>query len=305
MNSIFLQIAAYHDYELPKTIANAALQSSGKNKIHFGIHNCYREIKHIHIPNVNKIDHIKLNIIESQAPNNIGVGLSRTIANNFYDGEDYYLQVDSHTRFVKDWDIGFINSLRHYQACGVDKPLLTSYPAGYYYDDNLVEKFNTNYSLTNISFHQKLDFSDNMVPHQTGVPVTNNLSKSVSGGCIFSIGDFHKIAINKKMYNWGEEILVAARAFTHGYDLLLPDKQYLFHLYYDASKSFQHNLRRHAWTDWPVEHGEFVTGSNAEIKNIFSNQIIGEQALGSVRTLDEFGEFAGLDFRTGKVIQTD
>jgi hypothetical protein len=102
---------------------------------------------------------------------------------------------------------------------------------------------------------------------------------------------------------WGEEILIAARAFTNGYDLLIPDQQYVFHLYFAADKSFQHNLRRHMWKDWPEFYYETDATSKAEVKRILSEAIVGDQELGTARTLDEFGEYAGLDFRTGAVLQ--
>lgn len=302
MASIFVQIAAYHDYELPKTILNAIENSSGKHKIHFGIHNCYREPNHIFIPNVNVVEHVSLKVIESQAPENIGVGASRFMANSLYDGEDYYFQIDSHSRLVKNWDTGLVDCLREYQKCGVKKPLLTAYPASYNYDDCLTEHIPTYYELTNISFHEKPDFSDTFVPHQTAVPITNQLAYSVSAGSIFTVGDFHKIAVNKKMAFWGEEILIAARAYTHGYDLLVPDKQYVFHLYFAPDKSFQHNLRRHVWADWPEEYAKADAISKDEVKRILSQGVVGDNELGIVRTLEEYGQFAGLDFKTGTVL---
>jgi hypothetical protein len=303
MASVFVQIASYHDYELPKTLLSAIETSSGEHQIHFGIHNSYYEPNHIHIPKINTVDHIKISVIDSQAPENIGVGASRTVANSLYSGEDYYFQIDSHSRLAKNWDSGLVNCVKEYQACGVKKPLLTAYPAAYYYDDCLIETINTPYELTNISFHEKPDFSETMIPHQTAIPATHALSFSVSAGSIFTLGDFHKIAVNKKMAFWGEEILIAARAFTNGYDLLIPDQQYVFHLYFAADKSFQHNLRRHMWKDWPEFYYETDATSKAEVKKILSEAIVGDQELGTARTLDEFGEYAGLDFRTGAVLQ--
>jgi hypothetical protein len=302
MVSIFVQIAAYHDYELPKTILSAVENSSGKHQIHFGVHNSYKEPNHIFIPKLDVVDHVSLKVIESQAPENIGVGASRYIANSLYDGEDYYFQIDSHTRLAKNWDSGLVDCLQSFQECGVKKPLLTAYPASYHYDDCLVENIAVSFEVTNISFHEKPDFSDTFIPHQTAVPLTNQLSYSVSAGSIFTVGDFHKIAVNKKMAFWGEEILIAARAYTHGYDLLVPDKQYVFHLYFDSTKSFQHNLRRHVWADWPEEHAKADAISRAEVKRILSEAVVGDSELGTVRTLEEYGQFAGLDFKTGTVL---
>jgi len=300
--SVFVQLAAYHDYELPKTILSAIENSSGDNTIHFGIHNCFNEPNHIHIPDTNVVKHIKISVAESQAPKNIGVGIARSIANNFYSGEDYYLQVDSHSRFAKDWDSGLISKLKEYQECGVKKPLLTAYPASYHYDDCLMENIATDYGVTNIGFHERPDFSDNYIPHQTAIPLTTGVTNSVSAGFIFTTGDFHKIAVNEKIAFWGEEIIIAARAFTNGYDLLVPDKQYIFHLYYAHDKSFQHNMRRHIWKDWPEEFAKLDAVSKAEVKRILTEAVVGDSELGTIRTLEEYGQFAGLDFKTGTVL---
>ena len=300
--SIFVQLATYHDYELPRTILNAIENSSGETFIHFGVHNCFYESNHIYIPDVTVVKNVKISLIESQAPENIGVGASRSIANKLYSGENYYLQVDSHSRFAKDWDLGLINKLKEYQECGIKKPLITAYPASYHYDDCLMEHIAVDYAVTNISFHERPDFSDTMIPHQTAVELTSSVTKSVSAGFIFTIGDFHKIAVNEKIAFWGEEITIAARAFTNGYDLVVPDKQYVFHLYYNHSKSFQHNMRRHVWKDWSKEFVELDAISKAEVKRILTEAVIGDQELGTDRTLEQFGEYAGLDFKTGTVL---
>ena len=43
MTSIFVQIASYHDYELPRTIINCINNSSGLTHINIGVHNIYYE----------------------------------------------------------------------------------------------------------------------------------------------------------------------------------------------------------------------------------------------------------------------
>ena len=44
-----------------------------------------------------------------------------------YDGEGYTLQIDSHHRFVKDWDYELIEMLKKIQENGYKKPLITAY----------------------------------------------------------------------------------------------------------------------------------------------------------------------------------
>ncbi len=70
------------------------------------------------------------------------VGHGRKRAMSFYNNEDYYLQVDSHTLFEKDWDEDLIN-IYHNAVDFVknDKVVLTAYAGYYEYDENLKRVF--------------------------------------------------------------------------------------------------------------------------------------------------------------------
>lgn len=299
MASIFVQIAAYHDFELPKTILDAVAKSSGKHTICFGVHNTYVNDFEVFIP---LVPNMKMQ--ESKAPNNIGVGQARYLANKLYAGQDYYLQVDSHTRFYKNWDDELIQNILELQSQGVAKPLLSAYPSSYSYDDKLQEVSTWDRSVTKISFNEFPDnFTNTLIPSQLAIPAEGkDRQTSISAGFIFTLGEYAKIDINQKIAFWGEEILTAARAFTHGFDLYIPDKQYIYHLYYDHSSVFQKNMRRHVWKDFPNEYEQLDIASKAEVYDILSNERIGDDALGNVRTLSEYGKWAGLDFKNKKVV---
>ena len=58
----------------------------------------------------------------------------------------------------------------------------------------------------------------------------------------------------------------------------------------------------YAWQDFPEEWSKLVENSNSELLNILENKIIGEFALGSKRTLDEYFEFAGINFADRTVV---
>lgn len=298
MASIFVQIASYHDFELSKTILHAIKQSSKKHEIHFGVFNCYYENNDIYIP---KVDNLK--IIEKKAPDGIGVGRSRNIANSLYDGQDYYLQCDSHTRFKENWDDFLISEIKRYQEAGIKKPLLTTYPGTYRYDDNLEEVIDwaNNVNATNLSDNIE-QFKNNLIPNQRAIdPEGTVFNKSVSAGSIFTVGEFANTDFNDKIAFWGEEIFIAAKSWTNGFDLMIPSSQQLFHLYYDHNQPLQRNGRRHAWKDFVQVFNDMVVESNAEIKRIFQEEVIGKNALGTERTLEEFGIYSGLNFKTGEI----
>jgi len=304
MASIFVQIAAYRDLEVTPTILDAIKQSSGNHTINFGVHTVYVDESEINVPDLPNVKHA-----ESKAPENIGLGIGRALAHQFYDGEDYYLQCDSHSRFVKGWDEIAIHSVLNYQIQGIGKPLLTMYPANYWYPSltaKYVEKdFLLKGHLSNISFHENPDqFRATRIPLQTAMgPLKdeNRFVKSVSGGSIFTVGGF--LPFNTDIAFYGEEIWLAARAYTHGYDMLVPDEQYMYHLYYNHDKSAEINKRKILWNDYQAEFEALDLISKALIFKTLTEGTTGEMLLGTDRTIAEYGTFAGLDFVNGEIVE--
>ena len=291
--TVFVQIPSYRDWELPHTVKDALEKSSGENTITFGLHNCIHSEDDLNIDFQNKNIRIKTSI----APNNVGVLKSRKIANSFYDGEDYYLQIDAHMRFVKNWDNILIREHDAYKQLGVAKPLITQYPGDYQYD-NLPNYLNPPYSEMCICFcGSPQQFYETLIPTQTAITSKQNCGfhYSVSSAFIFTDGDFANIVPNEKIAFWGEELLVAARAFTHGYDIVIPRKFVMWHLY-ASGRSFEHIRRHHVWQDFPELWQEMDIASKAEYLSIFTERRVSDDALGTDRTLEEFEEFTGLDF---------
>jgi len=300
MASIFVQIPAYRDFELPKTIKDCINKSSGNNKIRFGVHNCVAFEDEVIVP-----ERASVSIKTSIAPKNIGLQQSRHIANEFYDGEDYYFQIDSHMRFVKNWDEICVQAVVKYQDMGLEKPLVTQYPPSYVYDDNGQEQYDENLTFcqTGIWFGENIkQFEETLIPTQTAKVLSDDCGfiKSVSGGNIFTIGEFAYIEPNPKIAFWGEEPLIAARAFTHGFDLVMPFAHSVYHLYH-SGQPFAKVRRHHVWQDysdiWQVKDNE----SKEEYRRIFENKFVGQFALGAARLLSDYEEFSGLDFANKKI----
>ncbi len=287
MSKIFIQISSYRDPELKPTILDAIGKSSGKHELFFGLHISYLDESEIDVPDIPNIKYVT-----SKAPKNVGVGIGRYIAHQFYRGQDFYLQCDSHTRFVENWDEVAINSVLNYQSQGIKKPLLTMYPANYWYTDETFNDIKTDLLdpeyKTIVSFHQDPEsFKKLRIPSQTAMPANGSIfTRSISAGSLFTVGPF--MAPNKDMAFWGEEIIMAARAYTHGYDLVVPDRQYLYHLYYNHENA-EINRRKIFWHDFPNEFEEMNIRSRAIVYKTLVEGTIGDGYLGSERTIDEFG----------------
>lgn len=298
MASIFVQIPSYHDYELGRTIRDAIKKSSGMHVINFGVHLTYYKNNDIDIPVTDNV-----NIAYSVAPDNIGLGLSRNIANDFYNGEDYYLQIDSHMRFAQNWDDVLIKNYLKYKSMGAN-PAISSYPASYDYNELNVIALSNQLNVSYIDFIQDLSFQGNYVPHQRAVSnMENNVfSRSVAGGSIFTSGELASIKPNTKIFFWGEEILTAMRLYTHGFDIMLPESQNIYHLYYDADRGYK-NLRRQVREDFPKECNALEEISRKELSRIVVDKPVGDQELGSSRTLEEYELFAGINFIDKKIVK--
>ena len=305
MSSIFIQIPSYRDWELPKTVSDAINKASGQHELYFGIHNCVLFPGEVIKPE-STVNWAHIKYKESIAPENIGVNKSRYIANEFYDGEDYYLQIDSHMRFVKDWDLKSIKMINDYMSDEIQKPLITMYPPSYSYADNGKTEILGDFTfLTRILFTENPNkFKETLIPTQTAHKIPDGCiyTASISGGFIFTLGSFAKIKPNQKIAFWGEEPLIAARAFTHGFDLVAPTEYLAYHLY-TSNQSYSKIRRNHVWKDFSEEWTQLAALSDIEYKIIFTENIIGPNGFGDKRSLRDYEEFAGLDFTTGKVRQ--
>ena len=304
MSSIFIQIPSYRDFELNKTIASAVNNASSQNTLHFGIHQCLLFDSEIVI-NTNYPDWVKISFVNSIAPENIGLQKSRYIANEFYDNEDYYFQIDAHMRFVKNWDLKAIEMMNWYIDIGITNPLITAYPSSYWYLDDGVNEHHTDYYPTKIMFVQNLEqFKTTLIPLNTAYPTDKYCAYTygVSGGCIFTFGFFAQIKPNIKIAFWGEEPLIAARAFTHGFNLVTATEHLVSH-FYTSDQPFSKTRRHHVWKDFPKIWDEMDVISKAEYRSIFTDKRIGDDGLGTVRTLEEYEEFAGINFKDKEVLQ--
>ncbi len=299
MASIFVQISSFQDYELPKTILDCIDKSSGNNVINFGVFNCYFENDKIIVPDIYNIK-----IEESVAPNNIGVGIGRFISNSFYNGEDYYFQIDSHTRFKKKWDENLISDYLYYSNAGLN-PVLTTYPGIYRYADGVEELLpndNVPYIGFNNTIESQSEFLNNKILPQVSMynKDGNIFNKGVSGAHIFANGDLHKIAPNKKIFHWGEETLYSIRFYTNGYDILLPRSNNIYHLYYDHEDE-PGSMRKLPGKYFKDETEKLLSISNKELYRIVNGKIVGDQELGTQRTLEDYEKYANVDFKSGRI----
>jgi glycosyltransferase involved in cell wall biosynthesis len=310
-NKIFIQIAAYRDPQLVPTVRDCIANAKWPENLIFCIawqHGPDEKINEINnLPNVKIID---IPYMESK-----GACWARNRIQQEYNGEEYTLQLDSHHRFIKDWDEVVIGMYKQLQKMGHKKPLLTGYIPSFDPDKDPEARIQT---------PRRMDF-DRFIPEgavfflpasiddwkERNTPVS---ARFYSAHFCFTSGEFCKeVPHDPEYYFHGEEISIAARAFTHGYDLFHPHRIIAWHEY--TRKGRTKHWDDHSGSnankipdkkDW----GQRNTLCHRRNRVLFSMDgenhgtiDWGPYGFGKVRTLRDYEKYAGLLFEKRGVQQ--
>ena len=129
-NKIFISIASYRDPELVPTIEDCLSKAKNPRNLVFAISRQFHPSDGF--DDLSKYKKRKsFKIIETNYKDSIGVCHTRHKLQGLYDGEEYYLQLDSHHRFDEHWDEKLKQCLSDLQRKGYKKPILSSYLPSY------------------------------------------------------------------------------------------------------------------------------------------------------------------------------
>jgi hypothetical protein len=229
--TLFVSIANYKDSETINTVKDLLVNSSGVFKIRICVFSQIDlddetfDILDL-MPNVT---HIKVDYREAK-----GVCWARANCQKYYDGEDYYLQIDSHIIFEKEWDRLLLED--HERALHFGrKAILTAYPCAYEFDSN-GNRFIPNKSPTRFDMNVV-----NIIPSAAAkfIEPSDDVEQEffIAGGFLFTTGDFVvNVPYDEEIFFLGEEITLTIRAYTAGYFIFAPSKFICAHLYQVAQK---------------------------------------------------------------------
>jgi len=126
-NKIFVQIASYRDPELLNTIRDCLAKAKYPKNLTFGI--CWQRDEKETLSEF--ATDKRFRVLDVPFADSKGACWARHSIQQLYKNEDYTLQLDSHHRFVQDWDVKCIDTLKKLQEVGYKKPLLTGYIPSY------------------------------------------------------------------------------------------------------------------------------------------------------------------------------
>lgn len=309
--TIFVQVASYRDPQLPITIDQMLERADNPEMFSFGI--CWQ---YDSTEDITKYDNNpKFRIRKHHYSESEGLGWARAITNELYDGEDLVLQIDSHHRFLKGWDTMMLED--YYQALQLcKKPVLSTYltPFRVEADNYTIKELNEIPCLMS-----QYEFSPDKLLMSRPWHIMDYKSRdkvirarTISGHFFLTDAKFIKeVPYDPDIYFGGyvEETTLSLRAFTWGYDVYSPYRQYIWHEY-------TRNHRPKHWEDHGTKDSEgfLATKKTSGERDNFARQKtrqlfgqeennieIGKYGLGSVRTLQEFELFGGFDFKKCRI----
>lgn len=301
-NSIFISIASYRDPELIPTVLDCVSKSKYPHNLYFGI--CWQHDNTENLDKIKNIDNLK--IFDCDWRDSKGACWSRhIIQKNLFDNQKYYLQLDSHHRFIENWDEELIDLL-DYAKSKSPKPIIGTYGTTYWKDKEI-----TDFTPYKINTFDAFGMDGDIMSRPAPIKSPNNLkdklipARLLSGHFIFTDGHFvQNCMYDPNLYFRGEELTLSARSYTHGYDMYHPTKTIIWHEYL---RSDQH---KH-WSDHIKQNGFIAEGESRNIKsksrqrklfNMENNDIdFGRYGLGQERSLHEYELYCGLDFKRRRV----
>lgn len=298
MDKIFVQIASYRDFELVPTIRDCIAKAKYPERLTFGI--CWQRSETESLAEF--ASDSRFTIIDKHWSESKGLCWARSLIQKLWKGEKYTLQLDSHHRFLQDWDEELIEMI---QLTNSPKPIITTYAGMYRPSDNKL--LNTEpYKMvaSNFTSGGTILFRPHTIPdwETLTAPIP---ARFVSGHFFFTLGiHCEEYKYDPNIYFAGDEISLSLRSFTLGYDLFHPHKTIIWHEYTREGRT------KH-WDDFTPANNvekpwwEMDNDSKRRLRHMLqeedNNIDLDEYGLGTVRTHREYELYAGINFKNRRL----
>lgn len=313
-STIFIQVAAYRDPDLPATLHNLLANATHPERLRIGICLQLKDTDPEEWRSEAFPSHRRLRSIQFDASESHGACWARAQAQTLFDGEDFLLQIDSHMRAVKNWDVKLIQAWIDSKD---EKAILSVYPNGFQQPCELNTATLPVMAADHFDTYGILKFrgiSRYRLPEQQPQKPLQNAF--IAGGFLFGPGSIvEKVPYDPELYFYGEEISMSARLWTSGYNIYCPHKLLLFHLYKngeltgdqspthwsDHNEWFQLNrraiIRVHTLLD------SLARAPKALRPTIEDVDSLNKYWLGEERSLKDFQTWSGVNFTNQKIMK--
>jgi len=301
--TIFIAIGAYNESFLEQTVRNCIEMAKNPERLTFGIWSHNNDGV---VPSFPDLDNVK--IITAQYPTLLGVCPSRMAALFLYNNEDYYLQIDAHMLFQKNWDEVLLASYKNIKEKeNIELPLITTYVPWWSNDEN---NNILHYDSVSKQKSMPMQYDENghtwaPVPVQTARYVDWSDKEYVehyglSAHFLFTDGKFaYEILPDIQMMFFGEEMTTALRAWTRGYRIFCIPDPIVWHYNKDIKISNIYKYDR--WMTIGdeklyMDFEEKQIRSWQRTRDILTGKILGEWGATDKEALDEYTKKANFSF---------
>ena len=302
--TIFVSIASYRDEMCQTTLEYIFKNAENPKNIYVGVcqqNNLNSNEKYDKTCYINDYgNNIRLMTIDYREAK--GPTWARYLCSTLYKNEDYFFQIDSHTKLIKNWDSKLISMIEFLKDSGVEYPVLSHYPNLYEplkdsFEDKNEDRYN---GVTRIC---KSFFNDEgMISfHGAEVITTSDFAPTsyVAGGFLFADGHIVKNVPFDPTLDYlftGEEILHSIRIWTSGYDIYTPNENIAFHEYTRPDVPKIWTDQEYSDTD-AINKVKILIGLESKSKELINYKY----GLGNKRTLQQYYDFAGIDIKNKKI----
>jgi hypothetical protein len=299
--TIFVQIASYRDPQLIPTIKDMLDKAKYPENLRLGIARQFHPDDKFDDLSEYENDE-RFRILNIPYTESTGVCWARNQVQQLYSGETYTLQLDSHMRFEPNWDETLIDMLKGLQEDGYKKPLLTGYVSSFDPENDPEGRVTEPWRMVFDRFTPEgvVFFLPEVIPgwQELQKPIP---SRFYSAHFCFTLGEFSvEVQHDPEYYFHGEEISIAVRSYTHGYDLFHPHRIVIYHEY----------TRKNRTKQWDDDKEWYKKNDKSHEKNRKVLGIDGEKykgklkyGFGTERTIKDYEKYSGILFNKRSVQQ--
>lgn len=285
--TIFISIASYRDPDLINTVKSAYDNAYHKQSLFFSVVSQAEESEH---PDLSFIPENQLRYTKVHWEETKGACWAREIASR--DIQQYYfLQIDSHSRFRKHWDLTLVQGYKKCQTHWGNKIIMSNYPDSFEID------WDTNPPSDRLNewkdfYRLKADWDEanRMVVARWEVCEPVEFGHEVffvSANNLFCESSFiREVPYDSELYFTGEEPSLALRFYTRGYKIINPPVKYMYTNYSRANA--KRNLH---WEDKKDDWWKLNQLSYRRLAKIMTGDLsLGVYGIGSIELFKEYQE---------------
>ena len=292
-DKIFVQIASYRDPDVEGTIKDLLAKSDHPENLIVAVCDQYGpENKHLDYYDKENFRVIRVPFYMSD-----GLGWARhQLQKLYFDGDaKYNMQLDSHMRFAPSWDTELIDMLN---KTGSPKPIISHYCQGVSSKDVEGDGYLRKSSPLKM-YCKNFKEAGTIALRARGLDKEDDRTKPgksmwVSGHFYFTLTEHIKeFPYDPDLYFFGDEITLAVRSWTKGWDIFWPNKPIVYHNYTREERALH-------WSEHKRQK-KLNKKSLNRVRQMLGQEDNGEDleiyGLGDVRSLEEYQEITGIDFK--------